>query len=56
LLQATNRAAEAEPLYRRGLAIFQNSLGPEHPKTIKARKNLAGLVRQMGKDEEAETL
>ena len=31
LLQATNRLAEAEPLYRRALAIDEKSFGPEHP-------------------------
>jgi Tetratricopeptide repeat len=31
LLRATNRLAEAEPLYRRALAIDKKSLGPEHP-------------------------
>src|SRR5271167_4778049 len=34
LLQATNRLAEAEPLMRRALEIFEKSLGPEHPDTI----------------------
>ena len=31
LLQATNRLAEAEPLYRRALAIDERSYGPDHP-------------------------
>ena len=31
LLQATNRLAEAEPLYRRALAIGEASFGPDHP-------------------------
>ena len=31
LLRATNRLAEAEPLYRRALAIDEKSYGPEHP-------------------------
>ena len=31
LLGATNRLAEAEPLYRRALAIDEKSFGPEHP-------------------------
>ena len=41
LLQATNRLAEAEPLMRRALAIFETSLGPDHPNTVTARNNLA---------------
>ena len=31
LLRATNRMAEAEPLYRRALAIDERSYGPDHP-------------------------
>jgi tetratricopeptide (TPR) repeat protein len=31
LLQATNRLNEAEPLYRRALAIDENNYGPDHP-------------------------
>ena len=31
LLQVTNRLAEAEPLYRRALAIDEKSFGPDHP-------------------------
>ena len=43
LLQDTNRLAEAEPLMRRALAIFETSLGPDHPNTVIARNNLAAL-------------
>lgn len=31
LLRATKRLGEAEPLYRRALAILEKSLGPDHP-------------------------
>ena len=31
LLKETNRLGEAEPLYRRALAIDEATLGPEHP-------------------------
>src|SRR5205085_2700699 len=31
LLQDTNRLDEAEPLYRRALALWEKSLGPDHP-------------------------
>jgi hypothetical protein len=31
LLRATNRLAEAEPMYRRALAIDEKSYGPDHP-------------------------
>jgi hypothetical protein len=43
LLGATNRLSEAEPLYRRALAIFEKSYGPEHPSTVTVRNNLAGV-------------
>ena len=31
LLQETNRLGEAEPLYRRALALVEANLGPDHP-------------------------
>ena len=34
---------QAEPLYRRALAIREQSLGPEHPYTANALSNLANL-------------
>lgn len=33
LLQATNRLSEAEPMMRRALKLFEDSLGPDHPNT-----------------------
>ena len=38
--QATNRLDKAEPLYRRALKIFEDSLGAEHPTTVTVRNNL----------------
>lgn len=40
LLRATNRLDEAEPLFRRALAIMEASLGPDHPNTVIVRENL----------------
>jgi hypothetical protein len=40
--------ARAEPLLRRALAILETSL-PDHPNTVMARSNLAGLLAKMGK-------
>ena len=48
LLQATNRLGEAEPLYRRALAIFEKSLGADHPNTVTVRENLAALLAARG--------
>ena len=43
LLRATNRLREAEPLYRRALAISEKSLGADNPNTVAVRMNLAAL-------------
>jgi tetratricopeptide (TPR) repeat protein len=45
LLQATNRLAEAEPMYRRALAIVEASYGPDHPDVAATLNNL-GLLLQ----------
>ena len=44
LLQATNRLAAAEPLYRRALAIDEQAYGPEHPASPRLN-NLARLLQ-----------
>lgn len=41
LLKATNRLEEAEPLMRRVLAIFEASLGTDHPNTRTVAETLA---------------
>ena len=56
LLQGTNRLAEAEPLYRRALAIFEKSHGPEHPNVASGLNNLAELLRATNRLAEAEPL
>lgn len=56
LLQATGRYAEAEPLYRRDLAISEAALGPEHPDVATSLNNLAALLQTMGRYTEAEPL
>ena len=45
LLRATNRLAEAEPLYRRALAIDEASGGADHPNVATTLNNLAVLLR-----------
>jgi DNA repair ATPase RecN len=42
------RLAEAEPLMRRALAIFQATYGDDHPHTQIAHHNLAALLKQIG--------
>ncbi len=39
--------SEAEPLYRRALAIFETQLGPDHPNTQTTRRNLELLLEKM---------
>ena len=47
LLQETSRPAEAEPLLRRALEIYEAGLGSEHPSTRAARESLAGLLAEL---------
>ena len=56
LLQATNRLAEAEPLMRRVVDIFENSLGAEHPNVATCVNNLARLLQATNRLAEAEPL
>jgi hypothetical protein len=37
------RYAEAEPLFRRAIEIFQTKLGLDHPSTVAVRKNYGRL-------------
>ena len=50
------RYAEAEPLYKRALAIREKALGPDHPDVAKALNNLAVLYQKQGRYAEAEPL
>ena len=43
LLRVSNRFDEAEPLYRRALAIREESFGPDHPEVAQTLSNL-GLL------------
>jgi hypothetical protein len=50
--KSRGRYVEAEAMYRRALAIFEQSLGTAHPKVITCRKNFAGLMRKMAREKE----
>jgi tetratricopeptide (TPR) repeat protein len=50
------RYAEAEPLYKRALAVREKALGPEHPDTAQSLNNLALLYYSQGRYAEAEPL
>ncbi|MCP5118971.1 MAG: tetratricopeptide repeat protein [bacterium] len=45
-----SRYEEAEPLYRRSLAICENALGPEHPNVATSLKNYVALLRDTDRD------
>jgi tetratricopeptide (TPR) repeat protein len=44
--------AEAEPLYRRALAICERTLGSEHPTTRTIQANYIALLKAVKQDEE----
>ncbi|MFI5461531.1 MAG: tetratricopeptide repeat protein [Isosphaerales bacterium] len=56
LLHETSRLAEAEPLYRRALAIDEASHGPDHPSVARDLNNLALLLQATNRLAEAEPL
>jgi tetratricopeptide (TPR) repeat protein len=56
LLKAKARYAQAEPLMRRALAIFEASNGPDHPYVARALNNLAELLCVTNRLGEAEPL
>jgi hypothetical protein len=56
LLQDTNRLAEAEPMYRRALAIDEASFGKDHPDVARDLNNLARLLQATNRIVEAEPL
>ena len=56
LYRSQGRYAEAEPLYKRSLAILEKALGPDHPEVGVSLDNLATLYRSQGRYAEAEPL
>jgi tetratricopeptide (TPR) repeat protein len=55
LAATQGKAAEAEPLYRRALAILEKVRGPDHSQTAVVRLGLADLLAARGNTAEAET-
>ncbi len=47
------RHAEAEPLYKRSLAISEKALGAEHPDVAASLENYSALLRKTGRVGEA---
>jgi tetratricopeptide (TPR) repeat protein len=56
LLQVIARYGEAEPLFRRALAIDEASHGPDHPNVARDLNNLAQLLKDTNRLAEAEPL
>ena len=48
--------AQAEPLYKRSLAIWEKALGPDHPDVATSLNNLAVLYHTQGQYAQAEPL
>jgi tetratricopeptide (TPR) repeat protein len=55
-LRSRQLAEKAEPLLRASIAIYEDSLKPEHPNLIASLSTLAGLVERQGHYAEAERL
>ncbi len=53
MYKAEGHYAEAEPLYKRALAIWEKALGPEHPSVAQNLENYAVLLRESGRNNEA---
>ena len=56
LYQAQGKHAEAEPLFKQALAIWEKAVGPDHPNVATILNNLAEVYRAQGKYDEAEPL
>ena len=56
LFKAQDRYADAEPLYKRALAIYEEAFGPDHPNVAGSQNNLATLYDDQGRYAEAERL
>ena len=56
LYRDQGKYAEAEPFFKRSLAILEKTLGPEHPNEAKALENYAKLLRKANREAEAAKL
>ena len=52
----TDSRFEAETLFKRSLAVLEKALRPEHPSLAGALENYATLLRETGRNAEAEEL
>ena len=56
LYHTQGQYAQAEPLYKRALAIYEKALGPDHPSVATSLENYADLLQKTGRTAEAEEL
>jgi tetratricopeptide (TPR) repeat protein len=56
LYRDTGRSPEAEPLFKRAMAILEKTLPPDHPHRMRGRENYARLLDQLGRHAEAAEL
>ena len=56
LYKTQGQYAQAEPLYKRSLAIREKALGPDHPDVATSLNSLAELYRATGRVKDAEVL
>ena len=54
--RAQRQYAQAEPLYKRSLAIREKALGPDHPDVATSLENVAVLYRKTGREKAVEEL
>ena len=55
-IRSQGRYADAEPLFKRSLAIREKALGPDHPDVAQSLNNLAELYQAQGRYADAEPL
>ena len=56
LYKGQGKHAEAEPLFKRALAIAEKALGLEHPHVATVLENMSEVYEKTGKKDEAESL
>ena len=56
LYQNNGKYSLAEPLYKRALAIYEKTLGPEHPDLAGILANVAAFYEEQGDHAAAESL
>ena len=50
------RYSDAEPLYKRSIAILEKALGPDHPELAANLNNLGALYQAQGRSADTEAL